>query len=180
MGAIARLGSPSAPRTTAPSTAPTAAPSSAPPHIYGVPRGWCGIPHGQPFTVSFRFPCIGTACAAHRAWHEPGVTAQGFRDFSSVFFNTDAEWQHMCQRCASCESEVQLGGGPRVRTRAARRRGEVEVSGPGADCRARLAASVSGLLVGPWHASLSDRAVGRTGPGTGLLRVAALVGVFEL
>ena len=28
--------------------------------------------------------------------------------------------------------------------------------------------------------NLSDRAVGRTGPGTGLLRVAALVGVFEL
>ena len=28
--------------------------------------------------------------------------------------------------------------------------------------------------------NLSDRAVGRTGPGTGLLRVAALVGVLEL
>jgi len=36
------------------------------------------------------------------------------------------------------------------------------------------------FLGGPWHASLSDCAVGRTGPGTGLLRVAALVGVFEL
>ena len=63
-----------------------------------------------------------------------------------------------------------------------RRGGEVRPMGAASRCRLTCAIGDVGVgsLVGLWHASLSDCAVGRTGPGTGLLRVAALVGVFEL
>ena len=71
------------------------------------PPGWHGAPFGAIKAATHRFPCVGAACAAQRAWHDPGTVCRAYRDVR--YHGRACEWQHMCSWCVDAGAELWQG-----------------------------------------------------------------------